>query len=85
MTSWKSRLERIRGRPGGTSSRELISVLSSLDCSIRKGKGSHLIVRHARMPRFFLTVPNQNPLKEIYVSRALELIDELLMELGLED
>ena len=85
MSSWQSRLQKIRQNPRGASARDLLSVLNSLDCSIRQGRGSHVVVRHPRAPTFFLVVPNSKRLKRVYVVKTLEAIDELLMELGLEE
>jgi len=42
------------------------------------GKGSHQTFTHRELPSVILTIPNQNPLKVVYVQKVLQAIQPLL-------
>lgn len=77
MTRLEKRIRKLRQSPRNISSRELINVLVSLGFELRGGKGSHQCYKHPELPQIKLTVPEQNPLGEVYVKQALDAINKL--------
>ena len=72
------RIQAIRQNPKNVSSRKLISVLKSFGFEKKGGKGSHQTFTHPELPNVILTIPNQNPLKVVYVQKVLQAIQPLL-------
>jgi predicted RNA binding protein YcfA (HicA-like mRNA interferase family) len=77
VTRLEKRIRRLRQSPRNISSRKLISILVSLGFELRGGKGSHKCYKHPKLPQIKLTVPQQNPLREMYVKQALNAINKL--------
>lgn len=78
LTKLEKRIRKLHESPRNVSSRELISILQSLGFNEVGGKGSHRAFKHQKLPATIIVVPNQDPLKAVYVSRARKIIDELM-------
>lgn len=78
MTRIEKRIRKLHESPRNVSSRELISLLQSLGFNESGGKGSHRAFKHLKLPEAILVVPNQDPLKVIYVIKARKFLDELM-------
>lgn len=76
-TKWK-RVRKLLDSPSNVRSEELIAVLQELGFEEKGGKGSHRCFRHPDLPHVKLTIPRQNPLRRVYVTKALDAISELL-------
>ena len=74
---WK-RVQKLLDSPGNVPSDQLIAVLLSLGFNEKGGKGSHRCFKHPDLPGVKLTIPKQNPLRKVYVTKAIEAISELL-------
>jgi predicted RNA binding protein YcfA (HicA-like mRNA interferase family) len=77
VTRLEKRIRKLGRSPRDISSTELINILISLGFERRGGKGSHQCYKHPKMPQIKLTVPQQHPLKEVYVKQALDAINKL--------
>ena len=77
MPTREKRLESARQNPKTVGFDALCRILQDHGFVIRKGKGSHRI---ASLPGTALriTFPQKNPMKNVYVDRALELIEEVV-------
>jgi predicted RNA binding protein YcfA (HicA-like mRNA interferase family) len=77
VTKLEKRIQRLEQNPRSISSKELSSILTALGFECRGGKGSHECYKHPKLPEIKLTVPDQNPLKQPYVAKALDAIHRL--------
>ena len=75
MPTREKRLESARQNPKTVGFDLLCRILGDHGFMIRKGKGSHRVAT-LRGTRLRMTFPQKNPMRRVYVERALELIDE---------
>ena len=70
------RLRRARQNPKNVRFNDLVRIYEDHGFIVRPGKGSHYV---AKYPGIFIRhiFPRQNPMKERYVKKALDIIDEL--------
>jgi predicted RNA binding protein YcfA (HicA-like mRNA interferase family) len=69
------KIQKLFDAPRSISSRELISILLSLDFIEKSAKGSHRLFKHPQL-NVSLTIPDQNPLKIAYISKARRYIEQ---------
>lgn len=69
-------LERMRRNPRDWRIEDLKVVAASVGLIMEAGKGSHLKFSHARLP-LQIAVPVRRPIREIYVRKFVELVDEV--------
>ena len=81
MPPRERRIQRARENPKDVSFRDLYRIYEDHGFRVRSGKGSHYV---ATFPdtRIRNTFPRQNPMRRVYVIKALEAIEELT-DLGL--
>ena len=77
MTRLETRIQKLYESPRSVSSDELISILVSLGFELRGKKTRHGVYRHPKLPHIRLVIPDQNPLKEVYVKKVRGVIEEL--------
>jgi len=77
VTKLEKRIRRLAQQPKGVSSEELVSILEALGFHCRSGKGSHTVCHHPDLQGLRLTVPDQRPLRSVYVRKALRIIYQL--------
>jgi len=77
VTKLEKRLRKLEQSPRNISSEELSTILISLGFEYRAGKGSHSFYKHPKLPEFPLTIPEQNPLKQVYIKKVRDLINRL--------
>ncbi len=75
---FQKRLQSIINGPRSVSRRELVWVMKRVGFEESGGKGSHKSFKYPGRQGFYLTLPDQDPLRVAYVREALKLIDELL-------
>ena len=80
MPTREKRLERARNNPKDVDFETLCLILVDHGFEITSGKGSHFVARLPGTPKK-LTIPRHNPLRRVYVVRALEMIDDIRSEL----
>lgn len=72
-------MERMRVNPRGWRMQSLETVARRYGIEVRKTGGSHFVFIHANS-EIAVTIPFKRPIKPIYVSRLLELIDDISAE-----
>jgi predicted RNA binding protein YcfA (HicA-like mRNA interferase family) len=78
MTKREKRLRKLRQSPKNASFAELRQVLEDYDFVLVRTTGSHFIFKVKEDEvEWELVIPFANPVKVIYVKRALVLIDEI--------
>jgi predicted RNA binding protein YcfA (HicA-like mRNA interferase family) len=77
MSKRAKRLQKIRQNPRNVSFADLKQVLLDFGVVLNHSTGSHHIFEIADTETIFV-VPYRNPVKIIYVKKALELIDQLI-------
>lgn len=76
VTKWDKELEKMKNNPTNISKEKLVALLYRFSCIIREGKGSHFSVTHHSVD-YTLTIPNNKPIKKIYIKNCIKLIDEV--------
>lgn len=74
MSRRQKRLDRIRNNRRDVSFSELCRVLNDHGFGIRSGKGSHYVAIHPETG-VTMTLVRRDPVRQVYVERALEAID----------
>jgi predicted RNA binding protein YcfA (HicA-like mRNA interferase family) len=83
MSKRKKRLERLRQNPKNVSFDQLRQVLEDFGFILRRSSGSHFSFSvEIKGETTLFVVPYNKPIKAKYVKDALELIDELLLEVN---
>lgn len=85
MSKRQKRLERIRRSPNNVSLNDLRRVLEDFGFEYRHTVGSHYTFSYVLggQTKVFV-VPFRRPIKPIYVKRALNLIDAIIEEQGID-
>ena len=78
MTSTAIILGRMRNNPTGWRIEDLKTVADRFNIEYRQPGTSHITFRHISGAK--LTVPARRPIKQVYVKKFLELIDEVAHE-----
>ncbi len=83
MTKREKLLNRIRNNPRNVSIHDLQLLLETFGFELDRIRGSHYIfVGLIGGDEVTLAVPAKHPIKAVYVTRVLELIDEVLLSEG---
>ena len=69
-------LEKMRHNPKDWRIQEIETVAEKYGISVRKGKGSHVVLEHPSWVEL-LTVPAHRPIKQIYVKKLVRLIEDM--------
>lgn len=79
MASWKKLLERMRANPRDDWKIEHIEkVCNGAGVTLTPPtRGSHYKVSHPEIQEI-LTIPNRNPLKQLYVKKFVDIIDGII-------
>lgn len=78
MSKADKRLEKARNNPRGWHFEELKKLYESFDFEVSSAKGSHFVARHPKLKRRQTFIKHRGELPVVYVTDAIELIDELL-------
>jgi len=78
MTAAAKILGRMRNNPAGLRIEDLKTVADRFKIEYRQPGTSHVTFRHPSGAK--LTVPARRPIKQVYVKKFLELIDEVAHE-----
>jgi hypothetical protein len=78
MTAAAKILSRMRNNPTGWRIEDLKTVADHFNIGYRQPGTSHVTFRHPSGTK--LTVPARRPIKQVYVKKFLELIDEVAHE-----
>ena len=71
MTKIDKRVLRLKENPRNVDCDELISIVIALGFDLRKRKKQHRVCVHPDLPRVRLVIPEQRPLKVVYVRQIL--------------
>lgn len=68
---------KMKRNPKNVTFKDIETICKHFDCYVENySGGSHYAIGHSKILNT-ITVPRHNPVKEVYVKRVLEIIDEL--------
>lgn len=70
-------LDQMRRNPRNWRIEDLLVVAASVGLIVRSGKGSHVKFSYPRIS-LQIAVPARRPIREVYVRKFVELIDEVV-------
>lgn len=74
MSRHEKNIQAMRDNPRDWTIDQLEAIAGRADLTIRKSGGSHVVFQKAGCP-FELSVPARKPIKPVYITKFLELLD----------
>ena len=76
MSKFEKMIQKMRNNPKDWKLDTLESLAKRFDMKIRKSGGSHVVFMHSKS-NIVVTVPAKKPIKAVYITQFLALIDDI--------